>query len=71
MLVFEAAVAAALLWSGRVVTLANVAGGCFQLGLVLSGSWGLLNVALASGHVALRWEESQESAVQRRLRKQS
>ena len=65
-IVFEAGIAALLLWRGRVVTVANVAGGCFQLGLVLSGPWGLLNLGLAAVHFALARVEFRESAVARR-----
>lgn len=52
-ILFEIAVAIALLGRGRVVKLANVAAGLFQLGLVLSGPWGVINLVLAAVHFAL------------------
>ena len=52
-ILFEAGIAAALLWRGRTVAVGNLAGGCFQLGLVLSGPWGVLNLGLAVGHFYL------------------
>ena len=64
-IVFEAGIAVALLWRGRVVTVANVAGGCFQLGLILSGPWGLLNLGLAGIHFYLARVDFQEPAVRR------
>ncbi|MFP9190952.1 hypothetical protein ACLI4Q_04705 [Natrialbaceae archaeon A-CW1-1] len=52
-ILFEAGVAVALLWRGPTVTVGNLAGGCFQLGLVLSGPWGVINLGLALVHFYL------------------
>lgn len=50
--VFEFALAAALLWRGRAVVAGHAAGALFQVGLVLSGPWGVVNAALALVHLA-------------------
>ena len=62
----EAGVAAGLLWRGRVVTVANVAGAIFQFGLVLSGPWGILNLGLAGVHLYLARIDFPEPAIRRR-----
>lgn len=48
---FELAVGVTLLWRGRAVRLAHIAGAIFQVGLVLSGPWGAINAGLALLHV--------------------
>ncbi|WP_124196854.1 hypothetical protein [Natrarchaeobius chitinivorans] len=52
-ILLEAGIAVAILWRGRTVTVANLVGGCFQLGLVLSGPWGVINLGLAAVHFYL------------------
>jgi hypothetical protein len=49
---FELAVGAGLLWRGRAVRLGHTGGAAFQLGLVLSGPWGIVNAGLALVHAA-------------------
>jgi hypothetical protein len=49
---FELAVGAALLWRARSVRLGHIGGAAFQLGLVLSGPWGIINAGLALLHAA-------------------
>lgn len=63
---FEAGVAMGLLWRGRAVTIANVAGAIFQVGLVLSGPWGILNLGLAGVHLHLARFDFRESMTRRR-----
>jgi hypothetical protein len=52
-ILFEEGIAVAILWRGRTVTVANLAGGCFQLGLVLFGPWGVINPGLTVVHLYL------------------
>lgn len=52
-ILFEGGIALAIVWHGRVVTLATLAGAMFQLGLVLSGPWGFINLGLADIHLYL------------------
>ena len=47
---FELAVGVALLWRGRAVQVAHAGGAVFQVGLVLSGPWGVVNAVLAGVH---------------------
>lgn len=51
-IVFEGALAVALLWRGRAVVAGHAAGAAFQAALVLSGPWGPINAALAAVHLA-------------------
>lgn len=43
---------AALYWRGRAVLVGHTAGAVFQVSLILSGPWGLINVGLALIHLA-------------------
>ena len=62
-ILFEAGIAVTILWRGRTVTIANLAGGCFQLGLVLSGPWGVINLGLAVVHLYLARLEFSRPAI--------
>ena len=52
-ILFEAILAVTILWGGRVGRLGNLAGAVFQLALVPSGPWGVVNLVLAGGHLWL------------------
>lgn len=55
-LVFELGLGVALLARGRIVRLGHAAGAIFQVGLILSGPWGIINAGLAVVHgLALRF----------------
>lgn len=65
---FELAVGGALLWRGRAVRMGHAAGAVFQVALVLSGPWGVVNAALALVHWAGRSRVHPRSVLERPMR---